>query len=62
MRKKSRMFFAILAVVCMVLFGVAIFIKKENITDYDVETYTYEETESGSKLNTFSENYAPTEN
>ncbi|MDE6313316.1 MAG: hypothetical protein K2M46_06800 [Lachnospiraceae bacterium] len=61
MRKKSRIFMVMVTVVCIVLFGVIIF-TKINITDYDTETHTYEETEFGNKSNTISEDYAPTEN
>ena len=60
--KKRYVFFLILAVACMIVLGVTIYTKNENITEYGMETYyLYEETELGTELNPSSENYTPTE-
>ena len=60
--KKKYIFIPILAVVCIVAFGAAIYTKNEDITEYDEETYyVYEETEFGTELNPLSEDYTPTE-
>ena len=60
--KKKYIFIPILAVVCIVAFGAAIYTKNEDITEYDEETYyVYEETGFGTELNPLSEDYTPTE-